>query len=267
MTGAATDIEVPEALPGPLRLDWRRLAARTIDPAPFSLELLDGLPAPARRWLEHAIAPGTPLRRAAVLHQRGEIKVGRWQRFEADWALAPPEGFIWAATTHLGPLFIRGFDRYTRGSGQTAWRFLGRIPVLSADGPDVDRSALGRLVGELFFVPAAALSPLVRWEHLDDRRSVACVDAGGRTHRVTLTVGESGRLERLDLPRWGNPDGQEFREHTFTALMDGAETDGAEGTFDGFTIPLRCRAGWWHCPDRCASEEFIRFTLERAVYC
>jgi hypothetical protein len=261
MTGVTTDVEVPTALPDPLRMDWRQLAAPTVDPAPFTPDLLDGLPAPARRWLEHAIAPGTPLRRAAVLHQRGEIKVGRWQRFEADWVLAPPKGFVWAATTHLGPLFIRGFDRYTRGSGQTAWRFLGRFPVLSAGGPDIDRSALDRLVGELFFVPAAALSPLVRWEHVDDRRSVACVDAGGRTKRVTLTVAESGRLERLELPRWGNPDGQGLRDHTFTALMDGPE-----GTFDGFTIPLACRAGWWQCPDRCANEEFIRFAVDRADY-
>jgi hypothetical protein len=261
MTAVAIAVAAPRALPEPVRIDWRRLVTPTVDPAPFTPDLLDGLPAPARRWLEHAIAPGTPLRRAAVLHQRGEIKVGRWQRFEADWVLAPPEGFVWAATTHLGPLSIRGFDRYTRGSGQMAWRFLGRIPVLSADGRDVDRSALGRLVGELFFVPGAVLSPLVRWEHLDDRRTVACVDAGGRTYRVTLTVAVSGRLERLDLLRWGNPDGREFREHTFTALMDSPE-----GTFDGFTVPLACRAGWWHCPDRCANEEFIRFTLDRADY-
>ena len=170
-----------------------------------------------------------------MLHQRGEIKVGRWQRFEADWVLAPPEGFIWAATTHLGPLFIRGFDRYTpRVRADERGASSAGSPFLSADGPDVDRSALGRLVGELCFVPAAALSPLVRWEHLDDRRSVACVDAGGRTHRVTLTVAASGRLERLDLLRWGNPDGREFREHTFTALMDGA--GGRRST--GSPIPL-----------------------------
>ena len=261
MTGVVSGAAAPPQLPGPLRIDWQRLAAPTIDPAPFTPDLLDGLPVPARRWLDHAIAPGTPLRRAAVLHQRGEIKVGRWQRYEADWALVPAEGFIWAATTHLGPLFIRGFDRFTRGSGQMAWRLLGRIPVLSADGPDIDRSALGRLVSEMCFVPAATLSPLVRWEHLDERRAVACVDAGGRTHRVTLTVAESGRLERVELPRWGKPDGQQFREHTFTALMDGPE-----GTFDGFTIPVAGRAGWWHCPDRCADEEFIRFTVDRADY-
>ena len=261
MTVGAATAGPPRALPEPLKVAWRRLAAPTDDPTPFTPDLLDDLPEPARRWLAHSIAPGTPLRRAAVLHQRGEIKVGRWQRFEADWVLAPPEGFIWAATTHLGPLFIRGFDRYTRGSGQMAWRVFGLIPFVSSSGPDVDHSAMGRLLGELCFVPAAALSPLVRWEDLDARRCVASVEAGGWMHRVTLTVAASGRLERVDLPRWGNPDGQKFREHTFTALMDGPE-----GTFSGFTIPLGCRAGWWECPDRCATEEFIRFTLDCADY-
>ena len=93
------------------------------------------------------------------------------------------------------------------------WRLFGRIPFLSAQGPDVARSALGRHLGELCFVPAAALSPFVSWEHLDDRRST-----------------------------------------------------GPEATYDGFTIPVGCRAGWWHCPDGCAKEEFIRFALEEADY-
>jgi hypothetical protein len=71
MTAVAIAVEAPRALPEPVRIDWRRLVTPTVDPAPFTPDLLDGLPAPARRWLEHAIAPGTPLRRAAVLHQRG----------------------------------------------------------------------------------------------------------------------------------------------------------------------------------------------------
>ncbi len=87
--------------------------------------------------------PRYALLRSAVFAQHGEIKVGRWQRYEADWLLAPPEGFIWAATTHLGPVFIRGFDRYTAGAGQMRWRLFGRVPLLSATGSDVTRSAMG----------------------------------------------------------------------------------------------------------------------------
>jgi hypothetical protein len=247
-------------MPEPLRRDWLRLATPTSGAPPFTPELLDGLPEPARRWLIHAIAPGTPLRRSAVLRQHGTIKVGRWQRYEADWVLAPPDEFIWAATSHLGPLFIRGFDRLTGRKGETRWSLLGRIPIISGTGPDIDRSAAGRLAAELCFVPAAALSDTVSWEPLDDRRAVMCVDIGGRTHRVTLTVAASGMLERVDLPRWGKPDGKEFRDHTFTAVMGGEES-----TFDGFTIPTSCRAGWG-TQDRDLTEDFIRSTIDHAAY-
>jgi hypothetical protein len=250
----------PATLPEPLRRDWLRLAAPTSDAAPFTPGLLDGLPGPARRWLTRAIAPGTPLRRAAVLRQHGAIKAGGWQRYEADWVLAPPVGFVWAATSHLGPIFIRGFDRLIRGTGEMRWRLLGRIPFLAGSGADIDRSTAGRLAGELCFVPAAALSGAVRWEGLDDRRAVMCVDIGGRVHRVTVTVAASGQLERVELPRWGDPDGNGFRDHIMIAVMG----DG-EGVFDGFTIPTSCRAGWW-APERGETKDFIRFTIDHATY-
>jgi hypothetical protein len=51
------------------------------------------------------------------------------------------------------------------------------------------------------------------------------------------------------------------RAAVFRAVMDGPEA-----TYDGFTVPLGCRAGWWHCPDGCAEEEFIRFALDDADY-
>ncbi len=261
LTAGLSIMHAPETLPEPLREEWQSLVERTSDPATFSVDLVPGLPAPAQRWLLHSIEPGTPLRRSAVLRQHGKIKVGRWMTYEADWVLSPPVGYIWAATTHVGPLFVRGSDTLTHGAGAMRWRILGRIPFMSVTGPDVDRSAMGRLAGELCFVPAVALSPAVQWEPVDDHRAVACVRAHGVTHRVTMTIGPTGRLERIDVPRWDHPDGKAFHEHHFTAVMDGAE-----GKFDGFTIPTSCSAGWWHCPDECATEEFIRFTIDHATY-
>jgi hypothetical protein len=221
-----------------------RLAVATASPAVFDPATLTGLPEPVRRWLTHAIAPGTPLRRVAVLHQHGQIRIGRWQRYDADWILAPPHGFIWAATTRLGPLSIRGFDRYTNGTGEMRWRLFGRIPFIKTPGPDITRSATGRLAGEFCFVPAAALAPDVRWEELDDHRAVAGIDVGGLTNRVTRTVNDTPvRWTASTHPRWAQPDGKTFGEHPFTALLDGPEA-----TLDGFTIAATARAGWSHCP-------------------
>jgi hypothetical protein len=66
-------------------------------------------------------------------------------------------------------------------------------------------------------------------------------------------------LDRVDVPRWGQPDGKRFGEHLLTALLDGPEA-----AFDGFTIAVR--ASWWHRPDRCVTSEFIRFAIDHASY-
>jgi hypothetical protein len=151
----------PRHLPHAVRGDWDDLATPTVDPEPIDPGALDQLPPPVARWLRHAIAAGTPLRRSVQLTMRGQIRVGRWRPFSAVQALAPPRGFVWAATAGHWPAQIRGFDRYSRGTGEMRWRLLGAIPVMLAIGDDVTHSAAGRLAGELVLLPAAALDPAV----------------------------------------------------------------------------------------------------------
>ena len=43
----------------------------------FEPTMTRGLPEPARRWLGHAIAPGTPLWGSVELTMHGRIKLGR----------------------------------------------------------------------------------------------------------------------------------------------------------------------------------------------
>jgi len=83
----------------------------------------------------------------------GEIRLGSWRRFSATQVLAPPTGFIWAANTRLFGLPVSGYDRYSSGTGQMRRRLLGVVPVMVAQGPDVTRSAAGRLAGEGVLVP------------------------------------------------------------------------------------------------------------------
>lgn len=254
-------LAAPKHLPADLKADWRRLITAREAPPGFDLAMLDGLPPPVQRWLRHAIAPRTPLRTTVAMKTHGEIFIGRWARYDADWLLAPPEEFIWAATARLLGVPVRGFDKLTHHQGQMRWRIAGLVPVMSAGGDDVSRSAAGRLAAECCFAPAAALSPHVRWQPLDESRAVATIDAAGWPHDVTITVHESGALRRLQVPRWNNHDGKEYREHLFTAVLSEHED-----TVDGFTIPTGARAGWWECPDGCADEEFFRLTITDRHY-
>lgn len=250
----------PRYLPRAVRGDWDDLARSTGDPEPLEPGALDDLPPPVARWLRHAIAPGTPLRRSVQLTMHGQIRVGRWQPFSAVQVLAPPSGFVWAATAGRWPLRIRGFDRYSHATGEMRWRLFGAVPVMSAAGDDVARSAAGRLAGELVLVPAAALDPAVSWHAVDAHHAAADVRIGDLVHGVTIDVDERGALRSVLLPRWGNPDGGAFAEHPF-----GVEF-GDPAVFDGYRIPTVVRAGWAYGSDAWPEGVFFRATIVAARY-
>jgi hypothetical protein len=159
-------------------------SAESFDPA-----MVEHLPGPARRWLRHAIAPGTPLRRSVVLHQHGTIRLGSWRPFTASEALAPLEGFLWPVTTHLFGLPIHGFDRYSHGTGEMRHRVLGLLTVMTATGPDIDRSAAARHTSEIIWAPAAALAPQIGWRSEDDTRVTVLIPCGPWVFEPTLTRG------------------------------------------------------------------------------
>lgn len=247
----------PGSLPGPVGDAWQRLARPTGDPATFDPAAVDGLPAPVGRWLTHVITPGTPLRRTLLLAMHGEIRIGSWRPFTARQVIGP-DGFVWAAETG-GLLRVRGFDRYTDGEGEMRWRLLGLVPVMSATGPDITRSAAGRHAAEaLTLVPAAALAPEVVWRGLDEHRATGAVTHRGFDHEITIEVDDEGVLRSVALPRWGNPDKGPHREHVFGVLLDGERDVG------GQRLPAGLRAGWWLGSDRWDEGEFFRCSIDAA---
>ena len=181
------------------------------------------------------IALGTPLRTSIELSMRGQIRLGTWRDFTAVQRLAPGRGIrLGRDRPDVRPADHRidRYSRYTRGTGETRWKMLGRIPVLSGAGPDVTRSAADRYAGELLVVvPAAALSPHVSWLAVDADRATARIRVGAGQHDVTLTVSATGELTSLSTERWGATGKGSFAERPFTADFTG------EVTFGGVTLP------------------------------
>lgn len=103
------------------------------------------------RW--GRIVPGTPLARAVIVEMECHIHLGRWLPFRAVQLHAPPDGYVWAARARLGPLRISGFDRFADDTGEMRWRLLGHVSVVNATGPDLDRSAAGRVALDAMLVP------------------------------------------------------------------------------------------------------------------
>jgi hypothetical protein len=232
----------------------------------FHPESLTHLPETARRYLEHAIAPGTKLAAAVRLKMHGEIKLKKWIPFTAEQVICWEHGLIWSATAWMdGFMPIVGSDRIIDGIGAMQWKLFGVFPVMTANGVDITRSSIGRLQSESVCLPSVFCGDNVSWTStelspLDSHLHSSFVVQGERAE-LDFTIDRTGRLKTFKLPRWGNPDGAEFRDLDFGGILE------EDRTFCGYTIPTRLRIGWYFGTERFEPEgEFFRCTIDRAIY-
>ena len=191
----------------------------------------------------------------------GQIKIGRWRRFDAVQLLAPGRGYIWAATTQVLGVPVHGFDRYSHGSGEMDWRAARVIPVSRVRGQDVTRSAAGRLAAEIALLPTAFGALTWSAHPGDDDRATARMATPDRLERAEIEVDASGRLTGVHMARWGNPDKLPWAgRHPFGVSIE------AETRFDGIAIPSSFRAGWWMGGEREAEGEFLRAQITAAQF-
>lgn len=233
-------------------------SALRLPPAPgvFGDDEIEGLPEAVQAYLRWAIAPGTPLARAADLTMRGRLKLGPWVPFTATETLAPHEGFVWPARA-MG--VIVGSDHCIDGVSVMDWRVLGRWSVVHAEGPDVSRSASNRGAAEAVWVPTALLPRFgVVWEAFDGSHLCARFTMGEHPVELHLHVEPgTGRLLRFHLERWGDPDGT----GTWHRIPFGGDATGW-ATFGGVTVPSAGRIGWWYGgPAFTTDGEFFRYEL------
>lgn len=225
---------------------WRDLAVRA-DPAPerFSLDMLEGLPEPAQRYLRFAIEPGTPLRTAAVIEMTGRFGLGdnskhSFHPMRARQILAAPRGFVWVPRIGSGVMRMSGSDALVDERAWTRFWLLGAVPLVrAADTPDLARSAVGRMVGEALWTPAALLPASgVRWETAEANIARAVFTIRGEEHRVDIRIAPDGRPLEVVLSRWSNVNpAKTFRWQPFGATIE------AVGSFGGFTVPIRLSGG------------------------
>jgi hypothetical protein len=222
---------------------------------------LDGRPDNVRRYLKHAIAPGTPLASAVRLQMHGEIKLKGWCPFTAEQVICRDGDMMWRATVRMHGMPIYGFDRLVGGIGRMQWKMFGLLPVVSATGADITRSVAGRVCAESVWLPSALCGDNISWSAPDAARAHASRRIADEATNLTVMIDENGRLEQLLVERWGNPEGEAFHYAGFGAFIDD------ETTFDGYTIPSRLRAGW-HPNGKYfdADGEFFRVIVDHAQF-
>jgi hypothetical protein len=228
----------------------------------FKPESLTHLPETARRYLEHAIAPGAKLASAVRFWMHGEIQLEhKWHHFTAEEVVYWDRGMIWQAKTLVNGLPISGADRVVDGVGHSQWKTFGLVSVVNETGSDVTRSAIGRMQSESICLPSVLCHPDVIWTEIDVTHVKANFTALGEQAELLLGIDRFGGLESLKFLRWGNPEGGEHHYVDFGGIA------AAEAKFSDYTIPTRLNIGWFFGSDRFESEgEFFRCTIDKAIY-
>jgi len=219
------------------------------------------LPPTARLYLDHALGSSTRPISSVRLTMHGEIKLGSWRPFHAEQVITGDGRFVWAAIVSLYGLPIRGSDQLLNGEGSMTWKFLDIIPVMTTSGPDITRSAIGRWQGELVaWLPSLLLNDF-SWSDDNSAHTRVRMEMLGERSEVTIELDASRSLKTLSMPRWGNPDGGEFKVVDFGVIVE------ENRRFEGFTVPGKIRAGWFFGTERFESEgEFFRGSIDSAEF-
>lgn len=199
-----------------------------------------GLPEPVRRFFAHALGDGHPVASAWRVVMRGSVRAAGWLPFRAVEDITPST-FTWHA--RVGPFglpLLGVVDAYDGAAGSMQFRLGDALRLRRATGPDITRSAAGRLALEaVAMAPAAALPEHgVTWSAAGGDELVGRFERLPGGPEVHVRIDADGRLLAAWAQRWGPlPDGG-------YGLQPCGCDAGAEATFSGMTIPREIEVSW-----------------------
>lgn len=242
---------------------WRSLEAVPTETR-FNKDMVAELPAPVQRYFFHAIAPQTPLATSVSLEMKGNFRLSQdkpWLPMTAKEIVSAFKGFVWKAVIGNSLMQMRGGDYYINNSGRVRFSLWGLIPLVNTQNANTNRSAIGRLAGEMVWLPSALLPQRgVSWQAIDATTIQASLKIDGEPVTLTLFIDSNGKLLKMSFLRWGD----RTDDGSFAYIPFGGEFP-AERTFAGFTIPSEMSLGWWFGTERYAP--FFRATIEQAEFC
>ena len=209
------------------------LQAAMVTPAPnMQEEDLAPMPAPVQRFLRKGGHVGRPVPRSLYMEFTGDIrsKDGPWMPFRSDQfnTFEPPARLFWMNAT-MKALPTKGFHRLRDGHAIMRIKVVGLLPVIEADGPEMDTAELVTWFNELcLFAPARLADPTITWHPVDDRSATATVAHHGIRISATLLFDDQDRLVDFisDDRYYLGPDGRSARRRFSTPVSGRFEAGG-----------------------------------------
>jgi hypothetical protein len=242
---------------------WQTLITSPASENRFTKDMVAELPAPVQRYFLHTIAVGTPLASSVSLKMNGHFRLNQdkpWLPMVAEEIISDKKGFVWKAAIGNSLSQMRGGDYYINGLGRMRFSLWGLVPLVNTQNPDTNRSAIGRLAGEMVWLPSGLLPQRgVSWKAIDENTIEASLKIDSESVTLTLFIDPNGKLLKIYFPRWG----EYTKGGSYTYIPFGGEIQ-QEQIFAGFTIPSQVSLGWWFGTDRYS--DFFRATIEQAKF-
>ena len=232
--------------------------ARRIDRARLEL-----LPAPVRRYLELALGERKRAPRALRMRHAGSFRPkldGPWLRIRGEeYFNADPPGFVWWGRVRVAPgVWIDARDRSVAGAGQMFVRAESTFTLANSRGPELDESALHRLLGELVWLPTALLDERhVTWTAIDDRHAGATLRVAGIEVSGSFEFGDDGLPSKFSALRRADLGGGQSVLTPFTGECRDYRK------VEGLLVPHELTA-YWHISGKPVA--YARFQVEEMEY-
>lgn len=205
-------------------------------------EMLQGLPEPVRRYLEHSGVVGKPWIDTVYLKQRGRFRLGLdrpWMPMIAEeYYTTDPPSLTWEARFKVAGLpLLRARDRYQGGHGHMFGKLAGLFTVFDARGEELDQATMIRYLNEIMWFPTAFLGEKITWQEVDDRSAEVTFTDGGNSVSGRMIFDEVGRLTNFTTMRYREMEGK-YSLDPWSTPMTGY------GVLAGLNLPVRGQVVW-----------------------
>ncbi|HEX6225770.1 MAG TPA: DUF6544 family protein [Chryseolinea sp.] len=200
------------------------------------------LPPIVQRWLANSNVVGKEKIHTVHLTQKGRMKNkpgGRWMSMNAEQVITcHTPGFVWNAVIDAG-YFLRltGRDKYMDGKGNMLIKAQGLVTIADSGGDETDQGAMMRYLAEIIWLPTAALSNYIQWEHVNDTTARATMSFANKTVDGLFLFDHNGDITGFEGRRYANFDGH-FSLETWAIRVIGHRE------FAGFRIADKCEVTW-----------------------
>jgi hypothetical protein len=225
------------------RLEAARVA---IPGGPYTIDELDGLPAPVQRYFRIALKSGQALIAAADIRQTGTFNMSldgaRWKAFTAEQRVVVRRpGFDWDARIRTFPgMTVRVRDAYIAGEGRLEASMWGLVPLADGRGtPEAAHGELIRYLAEAVWYPTALLPRQgVRWEAVDATSANATLSDGLTKATLLFVFDSAGLIEAVRAQARGATVGKAIVMTPWEGRWSNYQTRG------GMHVPSEGVAAW-----------------------